>query len=90
MLGFDAIGRQALGQITSLRTFTLTASAYAFVLSGQAALFQIVARRLARRTAQVGGEPLGEHQRCRFGKGLDEALGHRPGCEAGEDRKSVV
>lgn len=40
MLGFDAIGRQALGQITSLRTFTLTASAYAFVLSGQAALFQ--------------------------------------------------
>lgn len=43
MLGFDALGRLAIGQVSDggASTIILTASAGAFTLSGQAALFRV-------------------------------------------------
>jgi hypothetical protein len=41
MLGFDATGRFALGQVTAASTTVLTASAAAYTLTGNAATFMV-------------------------------------------------
>jgi hypothetical protein len=41
MLGFGAVGRIALGQISTSHVTTLSAATGAFLLSGQAAIFRI-------------------------------------------------